>query len=279
MKDILSYATERFPAVLAFTFSFLLMIAIDLYLFATIRIDAVFFVGGMILVLFLFRVRLGDDIKDLAYDSKFHRDRPVQRGAIDSAELKKMLGAGLVVELLLQAFLFSLALPLYILLVFYWFLMFRDFFWPKFARQHFFIYILLHQLIFAFYVYYLFYISVRELLIPGIKDLAAIFFIFICMFIYEISRKMVHRYDTAGNVTDDTYIYRWGKANVLLLLALFFALQYVCLIVIFGSINLFLIANVLLIIAGFLFFTKKPAYFLFLIISGLLTFISYKLFL
>jgi len=218
-----------------------------------------------------------DDIKDYKYDSTFHKERAVQKGIISTKKLKKILILVLSIELLLQLLLPKFAIYFYIFLIFYSFLMFKNFFNNNLAKKHFFLFILLHQFIFAFYIYYYFSIFNQKMVPLDLKNFIVMFFLFLTMYIYEISRKSSHRFDENNEKTNDTYIYKWGKNNVLIVLFSFIFLQIICLLFTFKKINTFLIIYVLLFIIGISFskIREKEKYFILMIISGLVTFISY----
>ncbi|MDD2909425.1 MAG: hypothetical protein PHU74_00685 [Candidatus Pacebacteria bacterium] len=276
-KDLFLYIKERFPIFAALFFSLLVLTSINLYIFNKINVNTSFFICIALLLLFLFRIRLMDDVKDFKYDVVFHKDRAVQRGVMSIAQLKKLLFIVLLLEIILQLFLPQFAIYFYLFLIFYSFLMHKDFFSGGFFKNHFFVYILLHQIIFAFYIYYYFCIFQNKIVFLGIKDVLFVFFLFLTMYIYEISRKMNHRYDDNNKKTDDTYIYKWGRRNVLSLLFLFILIQIFCLLFIFRSINLFLLMYVALLIIGIFYskINKKESYFILMIIFSLSTFISY----
>lgn len=277
MQELIYYTKERFPVFTALFFSLVILLSINLYFFNNFNLNSFFYVNIALLFLFLFRVRIMDDIKDFNYDNNFHKNRAVQKGIISIKKLKKILFFVLLVELFLQFFLPSFAIYFYLFLIFYSFLMFKDFFNNKLSKNHFFLYILLHQLIFAFYLYYFFCIFNEKIYFPDIKNFSVIFFLFLSMYIYEISRKMNHRTDQNNNKTNDTYIYKWGRSNVLILLFSFVLLQILCLFLIFEKINLFLLLYILFFCVGFSFYKirEKNTYFIFMIIFALITFISY----
>jgi len=279
MKEIAIYIKERFPILSVMLFSLLLLSSIDLYIFGKFNFNAVFCVGTILMVFFLLRVRITDDIKDFEYDSDFHKNRALQRKVISIKQLKIVLTMVLLAELVLQFFLPSFAVYLYLGLLVYSFLMYKDFFSKNLLERAFFLYILLHQIIFSFYIYYYICIFSEKVIALGIKDFLVIIFLFLTMYIYEVSRKMNHRFDVENKKTNDTYVYRWGKKNVMILLFSFIFLQLACLSFIFESINIFLLFYFLITILGILFkkIREKEVYYIFIIIFSLLTFISYYL--
>lgn len=279
MKEIALYIKERFPILSVMLFSLLILSSIDLYIFGKFNLNIYFYIGTILMVLFLLRVRITDDIKDFKYDSDFHKDRALQREEISIKQLKIVLVVVLLAELILQFFLPSFAIYLYFGLLAYSFLMYKDFFSNNLSKKAFFLYILLHQIIFSFYIYYYMCILNERIINLNIKDFFVIIFLFLTMYIYEVSRKMNHRFDMNNKKTNDTYAYRWGEKNVIILLFSFIFLQLICLLAFFKSINVFLIMYFLITISGI--FSKKirekEAYYIFIIIFSLLTFISYYL--
>lgn len=279
MKEIVLYIKERFPILSVMLFSLLLLFSINLYVFGKFNLNASFYIGIILMVLFLLRVRITDDIKDFKYDSDFHQDRALQRKVISIGKLKAFLVAVLLTELALQFFLSSFAIYLYLGLLAYSLLMYKDFFSKSLSEKAFFLYIFLHQIIFSFYIYYYMCVFNNKITVLGEKDIFVIIFLFLTMYIYEVSRKMNHRFDAGKNKTNDTYIYKWGKMNVVILLFSFICLQLACLLFVFERINIVLFLYFLIVLLGAILkkIREKEAYYILIIIFGLLTFISYYL--
>ena len=207
---LIEYINERFPIFPAILFSLLFSSSGVLYTAKSFQLFTVI-AFSTVIFLFLFRIRLFDEIKDYKFDSIHYSHRPVQRGLISLKEIKLLISIIIILEIILQIFLGKLALTIYLFLFFYHFLMYKNFFINKFEKKSFFLYILSHQLIFLFYAYYIISLTKKILYIPSFNDTGIFLALFLPAYIYEIGRKCKHRISDEGKFSDDTYIYRWGE--------------------------------------------------------------------
>ncbi|MDO9399341.1 MAG: hypothetical protein Q7T79_01470 [bacterium] len=258
MKNFIYYIKERFPIIPALIFSFLFSLTCSLYITRQYGIKEniiSIFLIAMTITLFLLRLRLWDEIKDFKYDSKFHADRPIQKGLISIKQIKIGSFFILITELLIQLFLPNPSLILFLITFFYSLLIFKDFFIPSLKKANFFFYILLHQVIFLFYIYYSLSVNLHHFFIPqNLKDFSVILTLFLPAYIYEIGRKCKHRISHDGKQTDDTYIYLWGELKSMLFLFTLLFLQSLSLFLVLGMNNALLYSHLAIILILFILF-------------------------
>ncbi|MEK7628365.1 MAG: hypothetical protein AAB421_03025 [Patescibacteria group bacterium] len=169
------------------------------------------------LFLFLFRLRVLDDIKDHGHDSVHHRDRPGARGIIGQRELAWTAGATIVLEAVI-AYLFGLV-PFIAFLVMsvYAGVLFiealardriRDFFTP---------YIVLHELLLVpLLVYLCLLAAVPIVALATFPLLALLAFLGALFFAIEVARKL--RAPQEEGTGKDTYTAQYGVRGATLLL-------------------------------------------------------------
>ncbi len=174
-------------------------------------------VVSVIYLLFLFHLRVLDEFKDYAYDTKFHTDRPVQKGLISLSELKLVGLVNLLITFIL-AFLngpFSVSFPLVIAYL-YTVLMFKEFFEGRWLKKQIVLYLISHELVFLPLFWY-FFSAIRGHFwrIDSISSAALLVYFILPVLVIEIGRKIPHRYDKKGRKTDDTYSFTWGEPNTI----------------------------------------------------------------
>jgi 4-hydroxybenzoate polyprenyltransferase len=207
------YQRERFPfAILIFTtLSVVLSSAAILYLdnfswnLHLIKIVLATVAG----IIFMFNVRVLDEVKDFDFDSKHHPERPIQKGKISLKDLLFINAIFLLVLFFISiyssylAFLFLLGALIYSLVAGF------DFFMGRKIRKHFFIYnalCLLQLLLFQMHVYLI--------LFPTLNFADSLlyvhfFFVLANSGVIEVGRKMkVKKNESTGK---DTYSSRMGK--------------------------------------------------------------------
>jgi hypothetical protein len=91
---------------------------------------------GLLAVLFFFKLRLYDEIKDYEVDLEFNPTRPLARGLLSVAQVKKAIVLVLAIELLILPFLGQGALMVGTVAIAYSLLMFREFFIGPLLRPH-----------------------------------------------------------------------------------------------------------------------------------------------
>jgi len=104
-------------------------------------------VAVLVLFGFFFQLRVADEHKDNAEDTKYRPERPVPRGLVTLAELRGVaIGIG-VIQVLLTAWLGWLLLGLLVLVWAWMALMTKEFFAPKFLRARPILYMVSHMMV------------------------------------------------------------------------------------------------------------------------------------
>lgn len=146
MARWLIYTRERFPLLT----HLILILGLALPIWLAVSWKS-FLCGGAGLFLFFFALRAMDEWKDYEKDCIAHPARPIPRGLISPAEMRKlihlMLG-GLVFFSLLLALFFSMQSAIaYLLVVLYLYGMYREFFLGSFLKRSPLLYAFSHQLV------------------------------------------------------------------------------------------------------------------------------------
>lgn len=232
------YIRERFPVVTAFLYSLLFTLVVKKYLgnpVFTNTIPSLIVLVSMFL--FLFRLRLLDEIKDFEYDSAFHTDRPMQRGLLSQDDIKKLIVVVLGIEIIMQFFNSVPGRLWYVVTLVYSLLIYKDFFARKFFKKNLSLELVIHEPIFVTYGFYAFATLSSTFFVPrSMRDLAFIGFILATPFIFELGRKMVHRTDLQGNITNDTYAYHWGEKTTFYVVLSVMTLQAIAFMLLMPSI-------------------------------------------
>lgn len=242
MKTLIQYTKERFPIIPAMLFSFLFSFTGISYVnnnFENKIIEII--LASVILSLFLFRIRLWDEIKDFEFDQAHHKNRPVSRGLITLAAIKRLSLLILFAEIIIQSYFPRYAIVILTITILYSFLMFNNFFIKK-IEKNIFAYLFSHQIIFFFYIYYTLSIGSSDYFIfKNQSDYWMVLAIFLPPLIYEVGRKCKHRVSPEGYFTSDTYIYKLGADKCFLFLISLFYLQSLLIFMIFGTGYLFML--------------------------------------
>ena len=177
---------------------------------------------AVIYMQFLFHMRVLDEVKDFGYDSKNHPNRPVQRGVISLGQLNFLLKINVFLMFML-AFGFSLfsesliPLSLWFIAMLYSMAMFKNF-GPisEFLSRYNVLDLVIHELIFfpLFAFFLVVFLESKDILTSSQYFSILLYEIF-PVFILEIGRKVNHRINSKGIITDDTYAFKWGQERTL----------------------------------------------------------------
>ncbi len=219
MRNWLILIKERFsplqyiPMIVAFT------VANGLYLLKAEGIPwsgARFGVVFVLMLSFFFRMRLFDEIKDYEVDLKINPTRPLARGILTVAQVKRMLMILIFLELVLSS---QLGLPsflIHVLAIGYSLLMYEEFFIGDILRPHLTTYAVSHT-----FVSVLLGIS-TAVGISGMTDLsilskhAAFFLVNWCFFnLFEFARKTFAPEEEKENVPSYSNIFGTKGAYLL----------------------------------------------------------------
>jgi 4-hydroxybenzoate polyprenyltransferase len=81
------YQKERIPIFALLVFASLSVGVV--YKFSSMPLQR-YFVGVLIIILYLIQIRASDEKKDFEFDNIYHKDRPVQRGLVSLGELYRI---------------------------------------------------------------------------------------------------------------------------------------------------------------------------------------------
>jgi hypothetical protein len=109
-----------------------------------------FLISFIIQLSFFFRLRLFDEIKDYAFDTKFNPTRPLARGALTIDQTKMALLVLIAFELLVSGTLGRSYFFVHLVAVFYSLLMFEEFFIGSLLRPHLTTYGIVHTFVSCF---------------------------------------------------------------------------------------------------------------------------------
>lgn len=176
------------------------------------------FLGFFAFFLFLLRLRLFDEFKDFEHDSLYYSTRPVPRGLITLQELKLFILLTLCVEILLATSKGASSLILFFLAFIYSLLMFKEFFVKKWLRQHFTVYIIVHEILVFPLFFYIFSLNGMPVTHIGQIYFWVLALFFGCqLFLLEVARKI--RPTELEIPSRDTYTAQYGikRATVLVI--------------------------------------------------------------
>ena len=218
IRSFLKYQQERFPLL------FLIPVSLSGVMGAAAILSVhnwiLILAGTCITIVFLFHIRVIDEIRDFSHDGTFHTNRPVQRNVISIDELKYLRIISLILFFGLSLYFSFEAFILAIVLFLYSSLAGRDFFYPEKIRKYFYIYNLLNmiQLVGLQMVVY----SVLGWNLSfGRLIVANILMIFLLSALLEIVRKI--KAEESENVGKDTYSFHLGHNGSLILFSIVFA--------------------------------------------------------
>ena len=103
--------------------------------------------GALTLLFFFFHLRVFDEHKDFAEDSRFHPHRVLQRGVITLADLRVLAGIAIVLEVVLSLVAGRPAFVAWTLPFVFSLLMLKEFFAAEWLRRHFLVYATSHMLL------------------------------------------------------------------------------------------------------------------------------------
>lgn len=233
----LIFIWERFPPFTHFPFMLLYFIAHYVFFLNDSRGNAptikllILFLGTII---FFFKLRLYDEIKDYENDKNVHPDRPLVRGLLTHKNIHAGIYACILLELItFSAFglkgLLAVSVPLI-----YSFLMFKEFFVKNWIRPHLTLYAVTHTLISALFSLALI-AAIKSSFIWNLNSNSYLFALLSwCLFnIFEFGRKTFISDEEQHGVESYSKIYgRFGATLLVISMA-------ACSIFILNKINLY----------------------------------------
>ena len=206
LTKLYKYQKKRFPlVVLSFT-------TISVVLSSAIVISenvsrAVIINSFLATLLYLFHIRIIDEIRDYNHDSKFHKNRPIQKGIITLKELKLANTFGMLIFFIIAFFYGKDTIALSFILLSYSFLALKDFFLNEKIRKKFFLYNsinIIQMLILQLFLYSFFTNNFTF----NIIIILHLMFVFINFVIIEVMRKI--KIPKKESIGKDTYSWHFG---------------------------------------------------------------------
>ena len=223
MRGVISYLLERFQPAAVITLSTAtaaLLVGSSTSGHALEPLLKIRLTGLVTLVFlaFLLRTRVTDEFKDRDHDDVNYPNRPVQRGLISTAQLKRMRAWTFLVELVAVALVSQVSTNAssalwYLPVLAFSYLTSKEFFASKYFEKHFTQYFVAHQLIFVWFMLWIYKtVSMNISLETFLAFLLAFVFL---MATVEIVRKFEIRTNPAGQEVKDTYVAVWGLTGAI----------------------------------------------------------------
>ncbi len=218
---LFSFLRERFPIgahafmVAVFAFANVALVA-DLGApepFEPLRFAA----AWLIALSYFFRLRCFDEIKDHAFDLEHNPERPLARGLVTEAQLKRWIAVAAVFELALAFWLFDTrGLAIHAAAQAYSLLMYREFFIGRWIRPHLTTYAVAHTISAAFLGGSIGFLYARALPVEvGSRALVMLLFNWCLFNLFEFARKTWAPDEERANV--DSYSLIFGVPGAVLL--------------------------------------------------------------
>lgn len=247
MKNILMWFSERFPAVSVFSAYLIAAASLSWARYSTGQTvefyPADLWVGIVATLQFLL-LRILDEHKDYEADLVAHPERVLQKGLVTLKQLKIiglgscLLSLGLTLLLSTQWGVF-----LWALMMFWTFLMTKEFFIEKFLRPKLFLYSFTHLMVLPFMALWMFSFAVEAPIATLPK--AFVFFAFILAngLIYDVVRKMRGQDEVSDNEIMFTQI--WGRKKVCFVVLGLVSLSAVFFLILVSNTNHWVLTSVM----------------------------------
>ncbi|MGD0976893.1 MAG: UbiA family prenyltransferase [Minisyncoccia bacterium] len=227
VKRIIKYSNERFPIILCLTTA---SVVFSSFVISTGKlvpeINTNFVVGFVTGLLYLFHIRLFDELKDFEHDSKYYPKRPVIRGLLSLNEIKNIAIVAILFEFIANLFVPTKVFLFFLILFAYSAVCRYEFFISDLLRRNFFVYNILHYFQMSLVVVYLYILAGVDL--RHLDKLLILHFIFtnLTFTLIEWARKM--RIISEENESKDTYSARLGIRGVSLVFLIMAASTFIC---------------------------------------------------
>lgn len=206
------YQRERFP-ILAHG-PMVIVFCLSVMLFSSLQeggFPEILRIAGAVIttVILFFQLRVADEFKDFADDSKYRPGRPVPRGLISLKELARVAWIGAAVQFAIAIYIDIGLVPILILVWTYLGLMTKEFFVTNWLKKTPSVYLISHMLIMpliAFYVSAFDWLCECRAMPTGLGWL--LLFAFGCGLVLEIGRKI--KSPDAERDGVETYSSLWG---------------------------------------------------------------------
>jgi len=216
------YQKERFPVILYALLILLTLLTAGFDHLKSVSFDII--PAFLLFMLFFWRLRLFDEIKDYEQDLKWRPERIVARGEITLPEIKTWLGVTVVLEIALLIFLPVNVVIWYAATAFYSLLMFYEFFAHTWLNRHFIVYGLSHIVIMLPLA-----MAMRGVFIDPLYDETGLVLaggILGMSYVLETGRKLCRDHEEQKGV--ETYSSRLGIIAAVLWLIAWIVITHVC---------------------------------------------------
>ena len=257
-KNILTklylYQKERFPLAVLFFTTLSVVLSSAAIVYQNDFSFSIHWIGIVLAfsaaIIFMFNVRVLDEIKDYEFDFKHHPERPVQRGLISLKSLFVVNFIFLVILFIISIYSSLLAFLFLLIALIYSLIAGFDFFLGRRIRKRFFLYNILCLLQLLMFQVHLYLILTPKLDFLDSLLYIHFFFVLVNAGVIEVGRKIkVKSNESSGK---DTYSSRMGKKKAIFLFLGIILLSYISFAYIFFSISsfnyLFLISLFILIL-------------------------------
>ena len=221
-----NYQLERFPILVILLTGFSVIISSaavalpegqDLY-----QVMAELILALIVSVLFMYHIRVIDEFRDHKFDSKYHPNRPVQRGLISLRELLIIDFFGIILQFLINFNFSNLSMLLWISAFGYTIISGNDFFLGDRIKKRFFLYNLLNLVQLFIFQFYLYSIFNPQFSFFDILLVSHFIFAILNVSLLEFTRKV--KSSSMESLVKDTYSSRFGRegaCSILIIIALF----------------------------------------------------------
>ena len=217
MTKWLRYFKERYPLAIYSILSIGFSLSSN-YMFLNHFVVFPFILSLFGTLLFFFELRLMDELKDYEKDKIAHPNRPLPRGLLTTNQVEKtiknILGAMIGFSLLLSMVLNVYAGIYYFSLTMYLFLMYKEFFIPKWLNNKILIYAISHQLILILLCAFAVSCFSPDLVFSE-KSFYYSFLVLFSFFAYEVCRKL----NPNAHPVLKTYLHVFGVKKTLILVS------------------------------------------------------------
>jgi 4-hydroxybenzoate polyprenyltransferase len=281
-----SYQKERFPlAVLLFTTLAVVLSSLAVSISPGIALGELLYKSIFPLIagiIFMFNIRVLDELKDLEFDNKNHIGRPVQRGLITLKSLFVINFSLILLLILINIFISIYAIIFLLFSILYSFLAGLDFFSNK-IRTKFLLYNFLCSIQLLFFQFYIYYLIGNMDIFTNFITYFHLAFVTFNSGIIEVGRKLKVKQNEGNG--KDTYSSQMGKKSsaILFFLLGFFTLLFFFYTMVLLKASTFLVMiglTVFLILMGSIVFylsSEKPISEKIIALSGIIFYITLHL--
>lgn len=270
IKRFYIYQKERFPLlayiILIGTFSFS-AIAYSCICRNVNFVDIPTYLMGFFMAISLFLLlRIADEHKDFEDDIRFRQNLPVPRGVISLKELSNIAWILITLQILLQIIFYPKMLYLYIFVMLYMFLMFKEFFVADWLKKHHFYYAITHIAIVPIVDIY---VSGFDWFLAGANISKGLWFFFVVSYcnsvVLEIGRKIRVPQQESEGVQTYTSMLGTNRAVILWLIILSFTFFSALLAIFYANLSfismfVLVIVFVICLLPASLFLYKKTIF-------------------